>query len=86
MKEHTVNSNMLYSRKFRAAMLDAIISIGLMWIGYLVNDPALLNLIIATIAAIQVPLSMYIIGVAIEDAAAKRAPQNIAVGEIVESD
>lgn len=70
--EVTVNSNMLYSRKFRAAMLDAVISIVLMWIGHLVGDPELHDLIVATIAAIQVPLGMYIIGVAIEDAAEKR--------------
>ena len=69
----TVNQSMLHSRKFRAAVLDTVISILLMWIGYLVADPQLHDLIVSTIVAIKVPTSMYIIGTAIEDYAQKRA-------------
>lgn len=67
----TVASAMWNSRKFRAAMIDAIVSILLMWVGYLVGDPDLHELIVNTILAIKVPTAMYIIGTAVEDAAEK---------------
>lgn len=68
----TVSKSMLKSRKFRMAVYDAVVSIVLLWVGYLVDDPELHQLIVATITALQAPVVAYIAGVAIEDAAAKQ--------------
>lgn len=62
---------MLKSRKFQALLFDTVVSIVVMWITYLVDDPELKHLAITTIAAIKIPTAAYINGVAREDAAAK---------------
>lgn len=76
MNTMTVSKSMLNSRKFRMAVIDAVVTIVLLWVGYLVNDPELHQLIVATIAALQAPVVAYIAGVAIEDAATKQRGQN----------
>ena len=62
---------MMQSRKFKALLLDTTISLIVMWITYLVDDPELKHLAISTIGLMKVPTVAYINGVAREDAAAK---------------
>lgn len=64
---------MLQSRKFRAALIDTIFSVILMWVAYLIDDAELKQLVTSTILAIKVPTASYIIGTAMEDSAEKHA-------------
>lgn len=61
-------SSLLHSRKFWLAMLDTVVTIAVMWVGYLAA-PEQAELIIATIIAIQAPFVVLINGIKAEDVA-----------------
>jgi hypothetical protein len=66
---------LLNSAKFWMAILDVVVSLGILWAGYLVGDPELLDVIKQTIIALQVAFAAVIGGIAWEDSAAKKAGQ-----------
>ena len=61
-----------HSRKFWLAVIDAVVTIAVLWAGVLVA-PDQVELVVATILAIQAPFAVLINGIAKEDAAALQA-------------
>ena len=74
--------SLAYSRKFWLAMLDAVVTILLLWVKTLLPEVQA-ELWVATIVAIQAPFVVLINGIAKEDAAAKSAGINPKTGEKV---
>jgi hypothetical protein len=65
-------SSMMHSRKFWLAVLDAAVTIGVLWVNTLLPE-ARAEVVVATIVALQVPFAVLINGIAKEDAAALQA-------------
>jgi hypothetical protein len=64
--------SLMHSRKFWLAVLDAVVTIAVMWVGYLAA-PDQVELIVATILAIQAPFVVLINSIKAEDVAKIKA-------------
>lgn len=66
-------SSLLKSRKFLLVLIDGLVALSGLSVGYFVGDPDLSAFLLAVIASLQPVFVAAVVGIAVEDSAALKA-------------